>query len=575
MAFKIGEMLVKEGLITQEDLEEALKRQKGTGKKLGSTLVEMGLIDEKTLVKFLSKQLGVPPVDLSTLKTVPDDVLSLVPAETAYRYQILPLGRKGNTLIIAMIDPTNVIAIDEIKFLTGLEVACAVALESALNDALKKFYPEMETIIASTKREEEEGVSEISAVIEDFEFMDAGIEEERVEDLKRLGEDTTITKLVNHLIFQAVNLGASDIHIEPYERILRIRYRIDGVLREVMTPPYYMKAGIVSRIKLLSDMDIAERRKPQDGRINMRVDKKVIDFRVSVIPTVYGEKVVMRILDKSGLQLDLTKLGFESDDLERFERGIRNPYGIILVTGPTGSGKTTTLYSALSTINTPDKQIITVEDPVEYNIEGINQVPVNREVGLDFAEALRAFLRQSPDVILVGEIRDNETAEIAIRAALTGHLVFSTIHTNDAPTTIDRLVDLGIKPYLIASAVILIQAQRLVRKICKNCIEEIEYDEKIIKELNIEDELLKDMKFFKGRGCEICGRTGYKGRLAIFEIMPITPKLRELILNEASSDEIREAAREDGMRTLREDGILKIKKGITTAEEILRITTEF
>lgn len=574
MAFRIGEMLVKEGLITKEDLEKALQKQKGTGKKLGSTLVEMGLIDEKTLVKFLSKQLGVPPVDLSTLKAIPDDVLALVPAETAYRYQVLPLGRKGNTLFIAMVDPTNVIAIDEIKFLTGLDVSSAVALESAINDALKKFYPEMETIIASTKREEEDE-SEIDAVIEDFEFMDAEVEEERVEDLKRLGEDTTVTKLVNHIIFQAVSLGASDIHIEPYERTLRIRYRIDGVLREVMTPPYYMKAGVVSRVKLLSEMDIAERRKPQDGRINMRVDNKVIDFRVSVIPTVYGEKVVMRILDKSGLQLDLTKLGFETDDLERFEKAIRSPYGIILVTGPTGSGKTTTLYSALSTINTPDKQIITVEDPVEYNIEGINQVQVNREVGLDFAEALRAFLRQSPDVILVGEIRDNETAEIAIRAALTGHLVFSTIHTNDAPTTIDRLMDLGIKPYLIASAVILIQAQRLVRKICKNCIEEIEYDEKIIKELSIEDELLKDMKFFKGRGCEICGRTGYKGRIAIFEIMPITPKLRELILNEASSDEIREAAREEGMRTLREDGILKIKKGITTAEEILRITTEF
>lgn len=573
MALRIGEMLVQAGIIKKEDLEKALERQKETGKRLGSTLVEMGLIDEKTLVKFLAKQLGVPPVDLSTLKTIPQDVLSLIPAEMAYRYQILPLGRKGNILFIAMVDPTNIAVIEEIKFSTGLEISPAIALESALNQALRKFYPEMETIITSTHVEEEE--DEIGAVVEDVEFMEIETEEERVEDLKRLGEDTTVTKLVNHIIFQAVKMGASDIHIEPYERILRVRYRIDGVLREVMTPPYFMKAGIVSRIKLLSDMDIAERRKPQDGRINMKVDNRIIDFRVSVIPTVYGEKVVMRILDKTGLQLDLTKLGFEPDDLEKFERAIRSPYGIILVTGPTGSGKTTTLYSALSTINTPDKQILTVEDPVEYNIEGINQVQVNREVGLDFAEALRAFLRQSPDVILVGEIRDHETAEIAIRAALTGHLVFSTVHTNDAPTTVDRLVDLGIKPYLIASAVILIQAQRLVRKICKNCIEEVEYDKKIIKELGVSDELLKDMKFYKGKGCEVCGRTGYKGRIAIFEVMPITPKLRELILQGASSDEIREAAREEGMRTLREDGIVKIKKGITTVEEVLRITTEF
>jgi len=573
MALRIGEMLLKAGLITEKDLEEALKRQKETGKRLGSTLVEMGVIDEKTLVKFLAKQLGVPPVDLSTLKTIPEDVLSLVPPETAYRYQVLPLARKGNVLFLAMVDPTNIIAIDEIRFSTGLEISPAIALESALNEALRKFYPQMETIIKEVKKEEEK--DEIKVAVEDFEFIEGEIEEEKVEDLKKLGEDTTITKIVNHIIFQAVKIGASDIHIEPYERTLRIRYRIDGVLQEVMNPPYHMKAGIVSKIKLLSDMDIAERRKPQDGRINMRIDNRVIDFRVSVIPTVYGEKVVMRILDKSGLQLDLTKLGFEEEDLKKFEKAIRSPYGIILVTGPTGSGKTTTLYSALSTINTPDRQIITVEDPVEYNIEGINQVQVNREVGLDFAEALRAFLRQSPDVILVGEIRDHETAEIAIRAALTGHLVFSTIHTNDAPTTIDRLVDLGIKPYLIASGVILIQAQRLVRKICRNCIEETTYDEKIIKELGVPDELLKDIKFYKGRGCEKCGRTGYKGRIGIFEVMPITPSLRELILKGASSDEIREKAREEGMHTLREDGIIKIKKGITTVEEVLRITTEF
>ncbi len=573
MALRIGEMLLRAGIITEKQLEEALKRQKETGKRLGSTLVEMGIIDEKTLVKFLSKQLGVPPVDLSTLKMIPPEILSLIPAEIAYRYQVLPLGRKGNTLFVAMVDPTNIVAIDEIRFSTGLDVSPVIALESAMNEALKKFYPEMETMIKEVKKEEEK--EEIHATLEDIEFIDAQVEEEKVEDLKRLGEDTTVTKLVNHIIFQAVKIGASDIHIEPYERTLRIRYRIDGVLREVMTPPYYMRAGIVSRIKLLSEMDIAERRKPQDGRINMKVDDRVIDFRVSVIPTVYGEKVVMRILDKSGLQLDLTKLGFEEEDLKKFERAIRSPYGIILITGPTGSGKTTTLYSALSTINTPDKQIITVEDPVEYNIEGINQVQVNREVGLDFAEALRAFLRQSPDVILVGEIRDHETAEIAIRAALTGHLVFSTIHTNDAPTTIDRLVDLGIKPYLIASGVILIQAQRLVRKICKNCIEETTYDEKIIKELGVPDELLKDIKFYKGIGCSVCGRTGYKGRIAIFEVMPITPELRELILRGASSDEIREEARKEGMHTLREDGIIKIKKGITTVEEVLRITTEF
>ncbi len=580
MALKIGELLVKSGLITKEQLEEALKKQKELGKRLGSTLVELGYITEKQLVEVLAKQLGVPAIDLSTVEEIPEDVLKLLPPEICYQYQVIPLARKGNVLFVAMVDPSNLQALEDIKFRVGIDVEPVIAVESSLRKALERFYPEYEKTLVKVEEEEEKEKEEelIGFDIEEIQVEDYEDEMDEKELLKQ-GKDTHITRLVNKIIKDAVTRRASDIHIEPFEKILRVRLRIDGVLQVYADLPQRLKAGVVSRIKLMCspNLDISERRKPQDGRIQLKLKDndgkdRMIDFRVSVVPTVFGEKVVMRILDKSGLSLDLRVLGFEEDDLERFMRAIHSPYGIILVTGPTGSGKTTTLYSALSTLNTPDKQIVTIEDPVEYNIEGINQVQVNREVGLDFANALRAFLRQSPDVILVGEIRDSETAEIAIRAALTGHLVFSTIHTNDAPTTVDRLVDLGIQPYLIASSVILIQAQRLVRRICKNCKRETTYDPGVLKELGIPEDKLMEMKFYKGEGCPECNGTGYKGRIGIYEVMSITPKLRELILKGATSDEIREAAREEGMRTLREDGIVKIAKGITTVEEVLRVT---
>ncbi len=578
MALKIGELLLKHGLITKEQLEEALRKQKELGKRLGSTLVELGYITEKQLVEVLAKQLGVPAIDLSNVE-VPEEVLNLVPPEICFQYEVLPLARKGNVLFLAMVDPSNIQALENIKFMVGIDVEPVIAAESSLRKALERLYPDYQKELARIEEEKKKEEEEFAGFdIEDIEVEDYEEELDEKEILK-ISKDTQITKLVNKIIRDAVLKRASDIHIEPFEKILRVRLRIDGVLQVYADLPQRLKTGVVSRIKLMCNpnLDISERRKPQDGRIQLKLrddegKERMIDFRVSVVPTVFGEKVVMRILDKSGLSLDLKVLGFEEDDLERFLRAIHSPYGIILVTGPTGSGKTTTLYSALSTLNTPDRQIITIEDPVEYNIEGINQVQVNREVGLDFANALRAFLRQSPDVILVGEIRDSETAEIAIRAALTGHLVFSTIHTNDAPTTIDRLVDLGIQPYLISSSVILIQAQRLVRRVCKNCKKEVSYDPELIKELGIPEEEIPNMKFYKGSGCEVCNNTGYKGRIGIYEVMAITPRLREMILNGATSDEIREAAREEGMHTLREDGIRKIKKGITTVEEVLRVT---
>jgi type IV pilus assembly protein PilB len=578
MALKIGELLLKHGLITKEQLEEALRKQKELGKRLGSTLVELGYITEKQLVEVLAKQLGVPAIDLSNVE-VPEEVLNLVPPEVCFQYEVLPLARKGNVLFLAMVDPSNIQALENIKFMVGIDVEPVIAAESSLRKALERLYPDYQKELAKIEEEKKKEEEEFAGFdIEDIEVEDYEEELDEKEILK-ISKDTQITKLVNKIIRDAVLKRASDIHIEPFEKILRVRLRIDGVLQVYADLPQRLKTGVVSRIKLMCNpnLDISERRKPQDGRIQLKLrddegKERMIDFRVSVVPTVFGEKVVMRILDKSGLSLDLRVLGFEEDDLDRFLKAIHSPYGIILVTGPTGSGKTTTLYSALSTLNTPDRQIITIEDPVEYNIEGINQVQVNREVGLDFANALRAFLRQSPDVILVGEIRDSETAEIAIRAALTGHLVFSTIHTNDAPTTIDRLVDLGIQPYLIASSVILIQAQRLVRRVCKNCKKEVSYDPELIKELGIPEEEIPNMKFYKGAGCEVCNNTGYKGRIGIYEVMAITPKLREMILNGATSDEIREAAREEGMHTLREDGIIKIKKGITTVEEVLRVT---
>ncbi len=566
---QLGRLLVNAGLISEDQLSKALEEQKKTAEKIGSILIKLDYIDEDTLLKFLSKQFRVPSISIEPHDVDPD-VIKLIPPDLANRYEVFPIRRKGRTLILGMVNPGDITAIDAVKFATGLEVEPVVIAHSKMKTLLEKFYKVTKEIrsVSDVEEPEEE---------EFFDFEDdAEIEleeEEEEEDISSASAQPVI-KLVNYLISNAVRRKASDIHIEPFEKVLRVRYRIDGVLQQVAEPPYSLKNAIVSRIKIMTGtMDVAERRVPQDGRIRIKVDGKPIDLRVSIIPTIYGEKVVMRILDKSSLMLDMTQLGFEPDNLQKFISAIEKPFGLVLVTGPTGSGKSTTLYSALARLNKPEIQILTVEDPVEYNIKGINQVQVNEEIGFDFSMALRAFLRQSPNVILVGEIRDSETASIAIRAALTGHLVLSTIHTNDAPSTVNRLVDMGIEPFLVASSLNLIQAQRLMRKVCPKCKEPYEPEEKLLREAGIDPEMLKGGTLYKrGKGCQLCGFTGYKGRIAVTEVMPITPQLRDMILKGATSDELRETARKEGMRTLREDAIIKLKKGITTVEEVLRVT---
>lgn len=562
-------MLVNEGLIDDKQLDEALSEQRATGEKIGSTLTRLGFISEETLVGFLSKQFKAPSVDLSK-DSIDPAAIKYVSAEMARRYEVVPIKKRGRILTLAMVNPSDVYAIEDIKFHTGLEVAPVVAAESSIRRILDKFYQidtELEAVM-------EEGRGEVMSTMEgeDVELVEFEEEEEDISQLRASGKSAPVTKLVNFLITDAVRQAASDIHIEPYERILRVRFRIDGVLHEVLSPPYRLKGAIISRIKIMATLNIAERRIPQDGRIKVKVGQKMIDLRVSIVPTLYGEKVVMRILDKSALMLDMTDLGFEEEALKVFLKAIELPYGIILVTGPTGSGKSTTLYSALSRLNTPNVHILTVEDPVEYNLRGINQVQVNDEIGLTFAFALRAFLRQSPNIIMVGEIRDSETAEIAVRAALTGHLVLSTIHTNDAPSTINRLIDMGIEPFLVAASVTLIQAQRLVRKICSHCKEPVEPDYRLLEEAGIGREEIEGATIYHGKGCQECGSSGYKGRLAIFEVMPISPKVRQLILERSSNLTMQNAAKQEGMKTLREDVLLKLKHGVTTIEEVIRQT---
>ncbi len=566
---QLGRLLVNAGLISEDQLSKALEEQKKTAEKIGSILIKLDYIDEDTLLKFLSKQFRVPSISIEPHDVDPD-VIKLIPPDLANRYEVFPIRRKGRTLILGMVNPGDITAIDAVKFATGLEVEPVVIAHSKMKTLLEKFYKVTKEIrsVSDVEEPEEE---------EFFDFEDDAeieLEEEEEEENISSASAQPVIKLVNYLISNAVRRKASDIHIEPFEKVLRVRYRIDGVLQQVAEPPYSLKNAIVSRIKIMTGtMDVAERRVPQDGRIRIKVDGKPIDLRVSIIPTIYGEKVVMRILDKSSLMLDMTQLGFEPDNLQKFISAIEKPFGLVLVTGPTGSGKSTTLYSALARLNKPEIQILTVEDPVEYNIKGINQVQVNEEIGFDFSMALRAFLRQSPNVILVGEIRDSETASIAIRAALTGHLVLSTIHTNDAPSTVNRLVDMGIEPFLVASSLNLIQAQRLMRKVCPKCKEPYEPEEKLLREAGIDPEMLKGGTLYKrGKGCQLCGFTGYKGRIAVTEVMPITPQLRDMILKGATSDELRETARKEGMRTLREDAIIKLKKGITTVEEVLRVT---
>jgi len=561
----IGDILVREGLITEDQLRSALNEQRSNGTRLGYTLVSMGAVSETDLTRVLARKYRVKAVDLSRIDNVDKRVINLVKPEIAQRHMVLPLRRVGRTLTVAMANPTNLDAIDELRFSTGYDIEPVVAGEYSLRQAVEKYY---EVPV-------DDGLQDILRELDDEEIeVVEGQEEEdiSVTALQAQVEEAPVVKLINGILTSAVSKGASDIHIEPYEKEIRIRFRIDGALREIMRPPMRMKAALTSRVKILADLNIAERRVPQDGRIKMRMGKRVIDFRVSTLPGIFGEKIVLRILDKSNLQLDLEKFGMEERAEKDFLRAISNPYGMVLVTGPTGSGKTTTLYSALMKINTEEVNIMTAEDPVEYNLRGINQTQVRPEIGLTFAAALRAFLRQDPNIILVGEIRDMETAGIAIKAALTGHLVLSTLHTNDAASTITRMVDIGVEPFNVASAVNLVTAQRLVRRVCTRCKTEVTYDDDMLEAAQIPPEVLEELTFYRGEGCDRCDGTGYRGRQGLYEVMVITPAIRRMIMQGEGADRMKEQAIEDGMLTLRDDGLIKVKQGITTLEEVLKET---
>ena len=559
---RLGDLLVREGLITRDQLQAALTEQRNTGMRLGYTLVKLGIVEETEITKMLARQYRMPAVDLARFEVDPR-IVKLVPGEVAVRHTVLPLKREGRTLTVAMSDPTNMTVVDDLKFITRYDIFPVIAGEYTLRTAIERYYEQtdaqLQTILKDITEEEDLEV----------------IEEEEDEDAPtQVADDAPVVKLINGILTDAVKRGASDIHIEPFEKELRVRYRIDGALQEVMKPPLKLRAALTSRVKIMSNLNIAERRVPQDGRIKLKMGKRVIDFRVSTLPVIFGEKIVLRILDKGNLTLDLTKFGFEPRAEHDLMRAILNPYGMVLVTGPTGSGKTTTLYSALQRINTIEVNIMTAEDPVEYNLHGINQVLVRTEIGMTFAAALRAFLRQDPNIVMVGEIRDIETGSIAIKAALTGHLVLSTLHTNDAPSTVTRMIDMGIEPFNVASAVNLIVAQRLVRRICTECKREYEYNAEELHALGISEAEAKGITFYKGEGCDVCGETGYKGRQGLYEVMAMSPELRRMVLRGASTAELKDRAVEEGMLTLRTDGIVKVKRGITTLEEVVKETAE-
>lgn len=591
MKERLGELLLKAKLINEEQLQKGLEEQKKIGGRLGFNLINLGFLKEEDILWFLSKQYGVPTINLNNFE-VDEQTTKLIPKDLAKKYSCIPISLMAGTLTIAMVDPSNVFAIDDIKFLTGYSVETVVTSESSFKKSFEKYYrkkktPNME-INAKDYDFEDQEFSDDNEFNEEFDDSTVDVDDfdnivkgaiddvevvEAQEENDVLDVDAPIVKLVNGILIKAIKMGVSDIHIEPYEKAFRVRYRLDGTLRKVMGLPLKIKNAVVSRIKIMSRLDIAEKRLPQDGRIKLKFGKKRdMDFRVSVLPTIFGEKVVMRLLDKSNLQLDMTKLGFESKSLELFQEAIQSPYGMVLVTGPTGSGKTTTLYSAMSQLNKEDTNLLTAEDPVEFNLLGINQVQVKEQIGFTFAAALRSFLRQDPDVVMVGEIRDAETAEIGIKAALTGHLVLSTLHTNDAPGTIGRLLNMGMEPFLVSSSVILIVAQRLARKICSGCQEKIKVPEKALLDVGFSEEELSTLKICRGKGCSNCAGTGYKGRLALYEVMKITEPIKELILTGASINEIKRQARAGGMETLRDSGLQKIRQGITTIEEVLRIT---
>jgi type IV pilus assembly protein PilB len=569
MALKLGELLLKAQLINQQQLTRALEEQKNTGGKLGEVLQRLGYVTEDDIIECLSHQFGVPSINLRHFEIDPN-VAKIIPVDLARKYNVIPVNKTGATLTLAMTDPTNIFAMDEITFMTGYRVEPVVASEEAIRERIDRNF--------GSSRE-----LELKKVMEDLTTVDEAalelMEEEEEVDVSKLAEESQeapVVRLVNIMLTDAIKRGASDIHVEPYEKSYRVRYRVDGLLREVMNPPQRLKDAITSRIKVLAKMDIAEKRLPQDGRIRLkaRIEGRMreLDFRVSVLPTMHGEKVVLRLLDKEQLRLDMTKLGFEKSSLKKFEDNILKPYGMVLVTGPTGSGKTNTLYSALQRVNVPETNIITAEDPVEFQLGGVNQVQMKDAIGLNFAAALRSFLRQDPNIILVGEIRDFETAEIAIKAALTGHLVLSTLHTNDAPSTISRLMNMGIEPFLVATSVNVIAAQRLVRRVCQNCKEEVETPIQVLLSIGFTESEAHSLKLVKGRGCEKCGNTGYKGRIGLFEVMDITDDMRELILSGATAVELRRKAVEEGMVTLRQSGLQKIREGLTTIDEVVRET---
>ncbi len=561
---RLGDLLVAEGLVNQEQLTRALAEQKGTTEKLGSVLVRLNLVKDEQLIGFLSRQYGVPSINVSHLD-VDSGILRLVPPQIAKKHEVLPVKRVANTLTLAMADPTNVFALDDVSFMTNLQVLPVVASQAAIRRAIERNYNTRATALTELSEDQVGSVE----IVDDKEESGGKVDGF---ELKESADEAPVVKLVNMILADAIRRGASDLHWEPYEKEFRIRFRLDGVLHEMLSPPKRHEAAIISRLKIMSSLDIAERRLPQDGRIKLRYGAREIDFRVSILPTIFGEKAVLRILDKEALQLDLTKLGFDGWSYEKFEHSIHQPYGMVLITGPTGSGKTTTLYSAISTINSPDHNIMTAEDPVEYNLRGVNQVQINEGVGRTFASVLRSFLRQDPDVILVGETRDLETAQISIRAALTGHLVFTTLHTNDCPSTVARLVDMGVQPFLLSSALLLILAQRLGRRICKDCREPVDgHENDLVPYGHVPDGRGK-VTFYRGRGCQTCNFTGMKGRVAIYEILPITEEIRDLILNDAATSEIREMAQRQGMKTLRQAGLIKVLEGTTTAQEVIRVT---
>jgi type IV pilus assembly protein PilB len=574
MSGKLGEILIKEKIISSEQLKQALEYQKTNGGRLGNSLVKLGFLSDDEVTAVLSRQYGVPSINLAYFE-VDSNVIKLIPMETATKYQILPLSRVGSSLTVAMVDPTNVFAMDDIKFMTGFNIEPVVASESAISEAIKKHYGSIEDV------ERKKEIEDIVSFIDEGQAESVELEAEdestlNLAALEKAAEEAPVIKLVNYILTDAVKRGASDIHMEPYEKEYRVRYRVDGMLATIMNPPNKLRDAIISRVKIMAKLDISEKRLPQDGRIMIRMmhngKKKQLDFRVSVLPTLFGEKIVMRLLDKENLRLDMTKLGFEAESLAKFQKAIFKPYGMVLVTGPTGSGKTNTLYSSIAQLNKPDTNIVTAEDPVEFQLPGINQVQMKEQIGLNFATALRSFLRQDPNIILVGEIRDFETAEIAIKAALTGHLVLSTLHTNDAPATISRLMNMGIEPFLVATSVHLICAQRLARRVCQECKYDEELSPQVLIDAGFTPEEVKTAKAYKGRGCAACGNKGYKGRVGLYEVLEVTDELRELILVGASALEIKRKAIEQGMISLRRSGLIKVAAGMTTLEEVIRET---